>query len=225
MIVNFTGLRLPGREAGRKFGGRAEVAAAWLILLLAAPTPLFSQATAVNRPWSGQAQCNITVQGPGYSHQETHTWTLGSGSPTVQGAMHIFPATWSVSGKGSLERSQGSQTLTAQWTTNASMANAPVALFVRASDGKLILKSWHSQLRSRGGVNGTQTVTVNGAVQSQTPMSLEAFEWAFPGAEVASSSTSIQGSSTNATNGSVGPMQPGGSHGTAACTWSFSAGH
>src|SRR5437762_13914943 len=107
MSVNFTGLRLLGREAGRKFGVRAEVAAAWLILLLAAPTPLFSQATAVNRPWSGQAQCHITVQGPGYSHQETHTWQLGGGSPTVLGAMHIFPATWSVSGKVSLESWHG----------------------------------------------------------------------------------------------------------------------
>jgi hypothetical protein len=138
--------------------------------------------------------------------------------------MHIFPATWSVTGQGSLQRSQGTQTLTAQWTTNASGISAPIALFFRASDRRLVLKSWHAQLRSPRSVNGTQTVSVNGVVQSQTPMSLEAFEWAFPGSEVANTKTSISGSSTVPTRGSVGPMQPGGSQGTAACTWNFSAG-
>jgi hypothetical protein len=172
--------------------------------------------------WSGSARCQIDVQGPGYAHQETHTWTLSGAQPTKQGAMKIYTGTWSVSGQGSLERTQGTQTLTAQWTTNASLSNAPIAVFVRASDGKLIIKSWHAQLRSPGGVTGSQKVVISGVVQSpQGVISLEAFEWAFPAVEEVASSTSVDGSSTKATNGSVSPMQPGGSHGTATCTWQF----
>ena len=190
------------------------------LLLTVASTPSLSQSS-LNHPWSGQAQCKVTVQGPGYSHQEIHTWTMSGGSPTLQGAIHVFPATWSVSGQGSLQRSQGAQTLDAQWTTNASLPNAPIALFIRASDGKLVLKSAHAQLRSKGGVSGTQKVTINGVPQTPGPISLEAFEWNFPGAEAASTSKTISGSSTNPTNGAVGPMQPGGSQGTATCTWNF----
>ena len=172
--------------------------------------------------WSGGAQCQVDVQGPGYAHHETHTWTLTGARPTRQGAIRIYAGTWGVSGQGSLARTQGTQTLTAQWTTNASRPDAPIAVFVRASDGKLILKSWHAQLRSPGGVTGSQRVTINGVVQTpEGKISLEAFEWAFPAAQDVASSTSVGGSSTKATNGTVGPMQPGGSHGTAACTWQF----
>jgi hypothetical protein len=193
-----------------------------LAFILSVATPSLSQ-SAINGRWSGQAQCQISVQGQGYSHQETHTWTL-NGGPTVQGAMHIFPATWSVTGQGSLQRSQGTQILQAQWTTNASQISAPIALFIRASDGALILKSWHSQLRAPRGVTGIQQVSINGVPQPPGAISLEAFEWAFPLAQVLSTSTSISGSNTVATNGSVGPMQPGGSQGTASCTWNFTAG-
>ena len=192
------------------------------LLLTMVGTPSLSQSS-IDHPWSGQAQCKITVQGPGYSHQETHTWTMSGGAATLQGAIHLFPATWSVSGQGSLQRTQGAQTLKAQWTTNASLPNAPIALFVRASDGKLVIKSGHAQLRAKGGVSGTQQVTINGVAQTPAPISLEAFEWSFPGAEVAATSKTIHGSQTVPTNGSVGPMQPGGSQGTAACTWSFTA--
>jgi hypothetical protein len=94
--------------------------------------------------------------------------------------MRIFSGTWTVSGQGSLQRTRGTQTLEAQWTTNASMANAPVAVFLRASDGKMILKSWHAQLRKAGGVTGTQKLTINGVAQKPVTISLEAFEWAFP---------------------------------------------
>lgn len=194
-----------------------------LIILLV--TQLSSaQSSAVDRAWTGQAQCKITVQGSGYSHQETHTWTMSGGAPSLQGAIRIFQATWSVTGQGSLQRSQGAQTLNAQWTTTGSLPNATLGMFVRASDGKLVLKSVHAQLRVKGGVTGTQKLTINGVVQNpQAPISLEAFEWSFPGAEVAGSSTRISGSNTTATNGAVGPMQPGGSQGTAACTWNFAA--
>jgi hypothetical protein len=194
----------------------------WLVFVFGAGTASFSQPSAIDGPWSGWAQCRINVQGPdSYNHTETHTWTLTGGPPTVQGAMRIHPATWTVGGQGSFVRTQGTQTLTAQWTTNAPPMNAPLALFVRASDGMLIVKSSHSQLRAPGGVVGMQTVSINGVAQGQSAIALEAFEFSFPGAEVSGTNTSITSANTFATNGSVGPMQPGGSRGTAACTWQF----
>ncbi len=196
----------------------------WLLLpllVMGFASLAFSQISPQDALWSGHAQCQINVQGPGYTHQETHTWTLTGGRPTAQGAMRIYAATWSVTGQGSLQRTQGAQTLDAQWTTNA-QTGAPIAVFIRASDGRLLIKSWHAQLRVHDAVTGTQKVTVNGVVQSQAPIGVEAFEWAFPAIEDARTSTSISGSKTMATNGAVGPMQPGGSQGQAACTWQFS---
>lgn len=195
---------------------------AWVIFALAVTALCQTKPSAADGIWSGGARCQIDVEGSGYAHHETHTWTLGGAQPPRQGAMKIYAGTWSVSGQGSLQRTQGTQTLTAQWTTKASLSKAPIAVFVRASDGKLIIKSWHAQLRSPGGVTGSQTVAINGVVQSPPGViSLEAFEWTFPAVEEVASSTSVDGSSMKATNGSVGPMQPGGSHGTAACTWQF----
>jgi hypothetical protein len=193
-----------------------------LVIGLLAQSALLSAQTA---SWTGQAQCQISVQGPGYSHQETHTWTMSGGTPTVQGAMRIYPGTWSVTGSGSLTRGQGTQTLNAQWTTNAKQA-APLAVLVRASDGKQIIKSWHAQLRSAGGVTGSQQVTIDGVAQKPAPISLEAFEWQFPAAGVVRVRTSLSASGLNSapTNGAVGPMQPGGSKGQAVCSWHFSKG-
>lgn len=181
----------------------------------------FGQSTsALDGIWSGSAQCRIDVHGPGYEHHETHIWTL-NGTPSRQGAMRIYPGTWNVNGQGSVQKTQGAQTLKAQWVTNASRSDAPIAVFLRASDHKLVIKSWHAQLRVAGGVTGSQQQSINGVAQRPGVLSLEAFEWAFPGVEDAGSSTTISGSSTKPTTGSVGPMQPGGSQGTAVCTWQY----
>ena len=178
----------------------------------------------LNRPWSGEAQCTLDVQGPGYTEHEVHTWTI-SGEPTIKGAMHIFAGTWSATGQGSYQRTQGNQTNQIQWTMNASLSNAPIAIFVRASDRRIIMKAWHTQLRSPGGVTGTQQVTINGIRQTPGKLDLEAFEWQFPASgtaiDSATSSPQFRGSRTAAIQGSVGPMQPGGSRGTEQCSWHF----
>jgi len=77
------------------------------------------QSSASNGPWSGWARCQINVSGQGYSDQQTHTWMITGGTPTVTGAFRVYPATWSVVGGGSLQHTQGSQTLVAQWATTA----------------------------------------------------------------------------------------------------------
>jgi len=181
--------------------------------------------SALNRSWSGEAQCTIDVQGPGYTEHEVHTWTLADGAPALQGAMHVFQGTWSATGKGSLQKSQGNQSYLAQWTMSASRPNAPLAIFVRASDHRIIIKSWHAQLRSPGGVTGNQQITIKGVPQTPGAINLEAFEWQFPAAIATTDHVGapphFTGTNNAATNGSVGPMQPGGSQGTAQCMWHF----
>jgi len=53
-----------------------------LAIILADSTYAHAQRTAPIQPWSGSARCEIAVQGPGYSEQQTHTWTLLGGAPT-----------------------------------------------------------------------------------------------------------------------------------------------
>src|SRR5687767_1910146 len=92
--------------------------------------------------WAGWARCEVVVQGAGYRDQQTHTWTM-SGAPAVEGAFRVYPATWTVAGGGSLQRTAGTQTLTAQWATNVPATNAPLAVFVRASDGRMFIQARH----------------------------------------------------------------------------------
>ena len=188
----------------------------------------FAQQTGA-APWSGWARCQISVQGPGYSDQQTHTWTITGGAPTAQGAFQIYAATWAAVGGGSLTRTQGNQTLTAQWATNAPALSAPIAVFVRASDHHMFIQSRHAQQRSAGAVQGYQQLTISGKPQTPGKVAAEAFEWAFPVIAVSApvapdTNATANGSSTSPTTGSVGPMQPAGSQGTASCTWQFGQG-
>ena len=179
--------------------------------------------------WAGWARCQITVQGPGYTDQQTHTWTIAGGAPTAQGAFQIYAGTWAVVGGGSLSRTQGTQTLMAQWATNGSSSSAPIAVFVRASDNRVFIQSRHSQLRSAAAIQGFQQVTIAGKPQTPGKIAAEAFEFAFPVIAVSApvapdTNATATGSSTSPVNGSVGPMQPAGSQATASCTWQFGQG-
>ncbi len=183
--------------------------------------------------WSGWARCDVTVQGPGgYSDQQTHTWVMSVGTPVVQGAFRIYQATWSVAGGGGFSRTQGTQTLDAQWATAAQSMSGPIAVYVRASDGRMLIESRHAQLRAARAIQGYQQLTVDGKAKPPATIASEAFEWAFPAIQISRTAgttpgTTIltaNGSSTRATTGSVGFMQPAGSQGTASCTWQFGQG-
>ena len=172
--------------------------------------------------WSGSAKCEVKVQGAGYSDRQLHTWTMAGGTPKVEGAFRVYPATWTDTGEGSFQRTQGNQTLSAQWTTNAPGMDAPIGVFLRASDGKLIISSRHAQLRARNAITGEQRQTVDGKPRTPTPIGLEAFEFSFPVVEGTSKTRTISGTSTPAVTGNVGPMQPAGATATASCSWKFS---
>jgi hypothetical protein len=109
----------------------------------------------------------------------------------------------------------------AQWTTNAPAMTAPIAIFVRASDGRMFIQPRHAQVRGRGAIQGYQQLTIDGKAQTPAKIAAEAFEWTFPVVEVPASSTTVSGSSTPAVTGSVGHMQPAGSRATASCTWQY----
>jgi hypothetical protein len=192
------------------------------------PNGAFAQQT-TPAAWAGWARCQVSVQGPGYTDQQTHTWTIEGGAPTAQGAFQIYAGTWSVVGGGSLSRTQGTQILTAQWATNASNISAPIAVFVRASDNRMFIQARHAQLRGTSAIQGYQQLTIAGRPQTPARIAAEAFEWAFPVIAVSAPvppdrNATASGSTTSPVNGSVGVMQPAGSQGTASCTWQFGQG-
>lgn len=202
----------PSRESSTKYS------TALLFLGLAACA---WAATAAGSPTiaGGQVECVITVTGPGYKEEQTHVWDIPGGTFTP-GTTQLLGALWSVHGSGHFRYAQGSQSLTADWRTNAE-AKAQMALIVRASDGALMLTSWHSQLRVQNGVRGQQQTTIAGVPQKPVPIGVEAFEWAFPVIQGPAKSTSLSGSPVSATSGKVGPMQPAGSTGQASCRWNL----
>ena len=165
------------------------------------------------------------MSGPGYVDRQTHTWSTTGETATVEGAFHVFRGTWSVVGGGSFERTEGTQTLKAQWATNVPNLDAPIAVFVRASDKRAFIQARHAQLRARG-ITGFQQLIIDGKPQTPGPIAADAFEWSFPVAEVSrptpTASAVANGSSTPVVNGRVGLMQPADARATAACTWQFS---
>jgi hypothetical protein len=186
------------------------------------------QSAASQASWAGWARCEIKVSGQGYSDQQTHTWMLSGGTPTVSGAFRVYPATWSVVGGGSLQRTQGNQTQVAQWATTAQNLSAPIAVFVRASDRRMFIQARHTQVRAPRSVNGYQKLTIDGKAQRPATIASEAFEWSFPMVEVSrppgSANATANGSSTPVVNGKVGYMQPAGTQAAASCTWQFGQG-
>jgi hypothetical protein len=201
---------------------------AFALSVLIALASLAAAQQSTQAPWAGWARCEIHVSGQGYSDQQTHTWTISSSASTVSGAFRVYPATWSVAGSGSVQHTQGNQTSVAQWATSAQNLSAPLAVFVRASDGRMFIQARHSQTRAPGSVTGYQQVTIDGKPQKPGTISAEAFEWAFPVVEVSRPKPGdplvANGSSTPLVNGKVGYMQPAGTQATASCTWQFGQG-
>jgi len=172
------------------------------------------------RPFKGTITCAVETRNTGYRDLQTHTWQLTGRILSAPGAtIQSHEANWSVTGSGDWQYSQGNQTLRAQWTTKAA-ASGPISFFVRASDNMLVVKSSHGQLRVHNGITGSQQVTIGGVPQTPKALGLEAFEWDFPIATVAPSANPISGR-TSATGRGPGPMQPGGSVGSAKCDWRY----
>ena len=174
--------------------------------------------------WTGHAQCQVAVQTGGYTHQETQTWAIPGGTPKIQGAMQIYSGTWSVTGQGTTMRALAAQTLAAQWNSNVPPMPAPIAVFVRASDNRLIIKPWHAQLHAAGALTGTRQLNAAGVSPVQSAIGADVYEWEFPTVEDAPTSASLSGSGTIPIASTFLPISTPGVNGTANCTWQFSKG-
>jgi hypothetical protein len=171
--------------------------------------------------WAGWAQCQVDMQGTGYTDRQTHTWVLSGGAPTMQGVFAIHPATWSAVGSGSAERTSGSQRLRGEWTTNVAGVNAPLAITTRASDKRIAIRPWHDRLGVSTGIKGTEQATIATVrAPAPTPLAFQAWESTFPTVE-GNDGSIISGSSTLPTNATTAPMQPAGATRTTSCTWQF----
>ena len=187
------------------------------IVILAALPSIGAAATSLG---AGTIDCVIDASGAGYRDHQEHHWDVAGGGPLTANVIQVLVGAWTIRGQGDLSRSQGTQTLTARWTT-AGTAKAPMAVLQRAADGTLILKSWHAQLRLPNGTRGEQQQFINGQAQRPVPLGLEAFEWAVPLIQAASASTTLSGAVTFDAAGPTGPLQPANIRGRVTCSWQF----
>ena len=183
-----------------------------------------SAQTATPADWSGWARCQVDVVGPGYTDRRTHTWTLTGGAARTEGAFRVFPASWSVVGSGSIDRTQGSNTLTARWAVNGSSTNAPISFWTRASDSRLLASSRHGQVVANGGVAGYAVYTNDGKPNPPQQIATQAQEWAFPTVDDEATSKTLKGTSSTGVAGAIGYMQQPGSQTTVSCSWQFAQG-
>lgn len=190
------------------------------VAVLIVVMPIFGQAQA---NWSGQVQCQLTDQDQTYSRQELQTWLITGAAPTMQGAISVYPATWSVTGQGALQRAQGTQITNIQWTANVPPMQASIAIFVRGSDNRLIIKPWHSQQRMDNALNGMRQIVANGVAQQPTNFSKSVWEWQFPRIEDSPTNTNVTGSTqSQAESGDAELLHHYGSMPPAAtCRWQF----
>ena len=224
-MKNLLAIRLLERSKNldRALGRRVRRSVGQILLL--APLLVYGTGSAYSQdaPWTGQAQCQLTVQSPGYAYQEIQTWTI-TGPPTQQGAMNVYPGTWSVVGQGGRQDVAGPQTTTMLWNTNVPPMAAPLVVFIRASDNQLLIGAWHSQLRAENAATGSRRVVLSGVAQKPSAVAFAEYEWQFPAIQDVPTSSNVTGSSSTPLTAGIGPMQPAGLGGTAVCRWQFSKG-
>jgi hypothetical protein len=180
-----------------------------LLSLMAVTTTLAQTPAPAVRTWAGWAQCQIAIEAPGYKHDETHRWEI-TGAGTRQSNVEIYPATWTVTGAGSLLK-KGRVLVPEQWSGKGTLTNVEIG-FTRHLD-RLTFQRWSGAGPARGAYTG-----------AETRPSMDVQQWAFPAGQDSLTSTRITGSNTSQFNGAVGPLAPANAVGTATCTWDFGPG-
>lgn len=172
--------------------------------------------------WNGWAQCQVDTIGTNYFDRQTHTWVLAGTAPAMQGGFAIHAATWSAVGAGAIQRTPRSQPSQAEWTTSVSGVGAPLAISIRPSDTRIVVRPWHDRLGVNRGIQGLERLVMPASADAgaSTPLVFQAWESTFPTIERSAGSV-ISGSSTLATNGTTSPMPPAGATRTSSCSWEF----
>ena len=167
-------------------------------------------ASVADGPWSGQAQCVLTVTAPGYQDEQTHTWRITGGPPKLSGIFRHWPAVWSVKGKGA----RAGET----WTIDVPETPAPIAIWELAGGAARIrIGSQHGIIVSNQGM----TVS-NNTVKVPFKASIE--EWTFPVQEDVATNPTFSGTNTRKVPQGRGWRQPAGAETTETCTWNFTRG-
>jgi len=174
----------------------------------------------ISQSWAGWAQCELTSQAAGYSHGETHLWTI-TGPGTQRANMEIYPTTWTVSGNGSLQRVSGPTRVSVQWQGSGTLANVEIG-FTRHLD-RITFQRWTGHGPARGAYAGSETRTVNGRGLT-SKLFFDVQQWTFPAGQDTLISTRISGSHKSPFNGALMPLGPGGAMGMAVCAWDFARG-
>jgi hypothetical protein len=198
---------------------------------LHAGVPLLAQNPAPPPPlanWAGAIRCELQSQAGGYAHQETQTWTLTGGAPTVQGSVTVYPATWSVAGQGWHDRMRSANRRIAQWTVNMPGPNAPVSAPIgftrRPVGGRFDVAKWHAQLTAPGGYTGPEQYINDGVPQTPRRLVQTVYEWQFPKIDAATSDTQLTGANTAEVRAFVGPLQPDDAQSLVTCAWALGRG-
>ena len=193
---------------------------------LAIGGPALAQSSAADAQWTGQVVCQLNLQSQGYTRQETQTWTITNGAPrTGPGAARLFPATWTVTGTGSVQKTQNGQTFTAQWNTNVPSTNGFISVFIRASDGRLIFRQGHSQMRNDFSLRGTRQSFWNGQQQQPAAVAHPTWEWQLPWMEADPSDANPSGTFSVTAEALPAELNnPPDLTRIAACNWHFSRG-
>lgn len=211
------------RQSKRSHAVRSRPMGGWacggLFVLLLMPAWVLAQrqTSAAAGPWSGQAQCVVTADGPNYHDEQTHTWTLTDAAPTPPptGSTQIYylwPARWSIRGSG--QRSWPATSQTERWTYTHDMD-----MLLRISDigvmKRVQIKAEAQYGAPLGSIKIIQASGIprDGAVQ----------QWQYPITEDNAANTRITGSSqkTFPPNFGVGWIQPPTAITTAVCSWKF----
>lgn len=198
-------------------------------LLVAGAVPAVARASAPSPQanWTGAIRCELQALAPGYAHQEIQTWTL-TGAPTVQGALSVYPATWSVTGQGWLDRTRYTSRRVTQWTVNdpgsASPGRGTVGFQIHPVGGEFTVALRHAQLTSQGGYTGPDQFIQDGVPQATTRLVGTLYEWQFPKIIAPTTQTQLTGSRTTAVAAFVGPLQPSDAQATVTCAWALGRG-
>ncbi len=166
--------------------------------------------------WSGSIQCQLDVEQEGYSRHEVQSWTLTGGELPPNGDAHYYGANWTATGRGALQKAQGSRTTIAQWAVSVPPMEAPLALFAR--NGKLHIRLSHSRKTLYNAVTGTRQISVNGVPQQRGPFTFMVEEWPLPWIDT-TPGVNLSGTLTIQTAG-IGGELPGAPV-PAACQYQF----
>ena len=184
-------------------------------LIVAGANISFAQTpNAADGPWSGQMQCVLSVKGPNYQDDQTHTWRIIPGPPFLNGVFRQWPAVWSVQGGGSRSLPTG---FAETWKITVPETNAPLAFSVNTGTGQIRIGSQHGLLTAAGAISGT----TNNPGARPLPLIAGLQEWPFPITDDVATATTISGTRTRSVPTANGWRQPPGVPTTETCTWRF----